>query len=286
MTHTLEELTGKPYLSYSSLSTYLKCGESYRLSRIEKVPEAPAYWLPGGTAVHYGCEVFDQEYEGGLDYQEAVARGVQAYHDKFTEAVAELDAQRDGQEWRAGGRRSKQWPNGEDATWWRTEGPPQVARYADWRLGHSALHIWTVPETGDLAIELPFSTDLGNGNLTHGYIDRIFINEASLELIVVDLKSGQRTPSDPTQLALYATAVEIEHGIRPRYGAYYMTREGALKGEADLSRFDRNMLGMWLTMARTGIENELFLPHIDSMCNTCSVRNYCYAMNPQISSPF
>lgn len=286
MSTTLEELTGKPYLSYSSLSTYLRCGESYRLSRIEHVPEAPAYWLPGGTGVHYGCEVFDRAYEAGEDYSEAVKQGIQAFHDSFSKAVQELDEQRDGQEWRAGGRRTKQWPNGEDAAFWRQDGPVQVANYADWRRAHSALHIWTPPgEEETLAIELPFSSDLGSGVLTHGYIDRIFINEASLELIVVDLKSGQRTPADPTQLALYATGVELTYGVRPRYGAYYMTRKAELAGEADLSRFDKDLLGLWLRMAKEGIENQQFLPRISSECGTCSVQNYCYAKNPLIPTP-
>jgi hypothetical protein len=48
------------YISYSQYETYLSCGEKYRLSRIEQVPEQPAWYLIGGSAVHEATEAYDK----------------------------------------------------------------------------------------------------------------------------------------------------------------------------------------------------------------------------------
>jgi hypothetical protein len=37
----------------------LTCGERYRLQKIEQVPEQPAWYLAGGSAVHEASEVID-----------------------------------------------------------------------------------------------------------------------------------------------------------------------------------------------------------------------------------
>jgi len=55
------------HLSYSQLETFLSCGEKYRLSRIVGVPEEPAWYLIGGSAVHEATEAYDRalfEVEG------------------------------------------------------------------------------------------------------------------------------------------------------------------------------------------------------------------------------
>lgn len=54
------------HISYSSLTTWLDCGWKYYLSRIEKIPEKPAWYFVGGSAVHaatekYDLELFDKE---------------------------------------------------------------------------------------------------------------------------------------------------------------------------------------------------------------------------------
>jgi hypothetical protein len=48
------------HLSYSQLETFLSCGEKYRLSRIVGVPEEPAWYLIGGSAVHEATEAYDR----------------------------------------------------------------------------------------------------------------------------------------------------------------------------------------------------------------------------------
>lgn len=52
------------HVSYSSFTTWLECGYLYFLSRIVEVPEQPAIWNLGGSAVHKATELYDrQEWE-------------------------------------------------------------------------------------------------------------------------------------------------------------------------------------------------------------------------------
>lgn len=46
-------------LSYSQMETLLSCGEKYRLTKIVQVPEQPAWYLIGGSAVHTATETYD-----------------------------------------------------------------------------------------------------------------------------------------------------------------------------------------------------------------------------------
>lgn len=47
------------YLSYSSFSTFLDCGWKWYLTRVMKVEEQPAVWLPAGTAIHSAADAID-----------------------------------------------------------------------------------------------------------------------------------------------------------------------------------------------------------------------------------
>lgn len=47
--------------SYSQFTTWLSCGKQFQLARVVKVPETPAWYLVGGSAVHSATEVFDRE---------------------------------------------------------------------------------------------------------------------------------------------------------------------------------------------------------------------------------
>lgn len=51
--------TAPSYISYSQFSTWLDCGEKYRLTRVVQVSEDPAWFLVGGKAVHTATEAID-----------------------------------------------------------------------------------------------------------------------------------------------------------------------------------------------------------------------------------
>lgn len=45
------------HISHSQVSTYLSCAKRYYLEKVVNVPQVPAWWFVGGSAVH---EVFEQ----------------------------------------------------------------------------------------------------------------------------------------------------------------------------------------------------------------------------------
>jgi len=54
------DLTDLPYLSYSSFTKYLACGELYRLTKIIGVETNDSAWyFTGGSAVHAASEAID-----------------------------------------------------------------------------------------------------------------------------------------------------------------------------------------------------------------------------------
>lgn len=53
------------HLSPSQISSLLICGEQYRLTRVEHVPERPMWASIGGSAVHTLTELLDRGEYGG-----------------------------------------------------------------------------------------------------------------------------------------------------------------------------------------------------------------------------
>ena len=54
------DLTDRDYLSYSSFTTFVECGEKYRLKKVIGVEvEEAAWYFTGGSAVHAGSEAID-----------------------------------------------------------------------------------------------------------------------------------------------------------------------------------------------------------------------------------
>ena len=49
------------HVSYSAFTTWLECGYLYFLSRVVEVPEQPAIWNLGGSAVHKATELYDMQ---------------------------------------------------------------------------------------------------------------------------------------------------------------------------------------------------------------------------------
>ena len=49
-------------------------------------------------------------------------------------------------------------------------------------------------------------------------------------------------------------------------------------------------VGKWFKQAKFAIENDVFLPHVTSMCSSCSVRQFCsafggsFAKNPNVDT--
>lgn len=264
---TLEALTGRNYLSYSALNTLNDCGERFRLERVVQVPQTQAWWFIGGSAFHLATEWLDRgEQEDPLA----------AWRHALEQELAEAAPDGDYSAIRAGGRASKQWPNKENLDWWAANGPQLVSDYVAWREGKKSEGWQLFDGPAGPAIEVPIAIGFDDV-LVKGFIDRVFVNGDG-ELIVVDLKTGNHKPASSLQLGVYALGVERHLGVRPILGSYYMARKAELSEPASLLHFSPELVGQWFSKAKKIIEAELFMPHVTSLCGTCSVSEYCAAV--------
>ena len=280
---SLEAKMGKIHLSYSGLETWLHCGEQFRLQRILRVEQKPAYYLSGGSAVHHATEAADRELEYGASYEEAAEVGVDEFHEYFH---AELEKEPDLEKWAAGGRATKANPNKEDAGWWATQGPVMVRDWVKWREENQSTSVLALTDsdlTQHMGIEVPIDFELEGGVRVRGYIDRVFTSGSAP--LIVDLKTGSREPASGLQLAIYRLGLRKNYGMDVSLGSFYMARKAALSGLVDVSRYTEAMLSRWFRDLTQAIERDIYIPNITAMCNTCSVKDFCYAQNPAAELP-
>lgn len=250
---TLLDLTGSGSLSYSSMTSYLDCGERYRLEKVAKVPQSEAWWFVGGSALHKATE--------WLDLGE-IADPVEAWDKAFAAEIAQVE---DVATLRAGGRATKDWPGKEDGAWWSHHGPVFTKRWVNWRDNIG----WTLA-----FVEQPFEVEIGEV-MVRGYVDRGFV-DSNGQGIVVDLKSGRNMPP-ALQLALYRLGLAKALGQTFDMGAYWSARTGQASELHLLPRFSEELVGTWLSNVKTGIEAGLFTPRLSPLCGSCSVNQYCAA---------
>lgn len=201
----------------------------------------------------------------------------------FRESLAEAEAEKAGQTWKAGGRATKAWPNKENRDWWYSEGPNMVHAYYNWRQQNPNLQVWHTPE-GLPAIEFAANVTLPDGTILKAYIDRVFEDKQTGQQIIVDLKTG-KPPASSLQLAVYRLALEQTFGAAPRYGAYWMARQSTFDKVHDLDQYPTSIVARWMTDIAKAIKLGLFVPNITSMCNYCGVQQHCYVFNPELTPP-
>jgi putative RecB family exonuclease len=268
---TLESITGKNYISHSAMSTWLSCGWQYYLTRIKQVPESPAYWFAGGSAVHQATEIYDAlPPESNFDPTEVF---ISQWEKNYKEAD-------NGRPWRSGGRATKAYPNKEDASWWLANGPDMVDYWIQFRK-NSGYQLYLLPD-GTPAIETELNQTVG-GVLMKAFLDRLTVAPTG-ELVIVDIKTGSKEPAGQTQLGIYAILVEKTLGIRPSLGAYFMARTGELTQPVNLDRYTEARLASWAKGFELAIENKIFIPSVGFMCGTCSVNHACYAVGGKDSN--
>lgn len=190
---------------------------------------------------------------------------------------------------RAGGRPTKAMPYGEDGTWWKAQGPAYIQSWLSWRQANPNLHILTM-EDGSPAIELGVQADIEVDDneviQLKGYIDRVFVDDNTGQVLIVDLKTGKTTPNG-MQLGFYKRALKAAYGIDVQYGAYWMAREGSLSSIEDLDRYTDQVIDYWVAKTYAGVKAGVFLPHVTNLCKGCGVKQHCYVFNPNTRfSPF
>lgn len=185
---------------------------------------------------------------------------------------------------RAGGRATKAHPNKEDEAWWHEHGPAMVEAWVKWRDESGYMIAELTP--GVPAIEVAVKTMI-SGLEVQMHIDRVMFMPSSDgtisrdNFVIVDLKSGKNPPKSDLQLGLYAAGLEKTLGWRPRWGAYWMAREGTLGYLVDLDQYPTVIIEDMMAQFKTARENKVFLPNM-SHCPMCSVKEHCKYRNPQL----
>jgi len=172
---------------------------------------------------------------------------------------------------RVGGRATKLNPNKEDATFWQTAGPKWVNAYIEWRKANPTWKIWTAPD-GNPGIELAL-TPVVEGVPIKMIIDRVF--EVNGELVIVDLKTSQQTPSSSLQLGFYKLGLEQTFGIDVKWGTYYMSRGSNISEMVDLSEYTYDKMEYLITQFDKARKAGVFLPNTNNCQYLCGLTAHC-----------
>ena len=172
---------------------------------------------------------------------------------------------------RIGGRATKANPNKEDITFWQTAGPKWVEAYIAWRKANANWKIWTAPD-GNPGIELAL-TPVVAGVPVKMIIDRVF--EVNGELVIVDLKTSQNTPTSSLQLGFYKLGLEQTFGVEVKWGTYYMSRGSNVSEMVDLSEYTYDKMEYLITQFDKARKSAIFLPNTNSCQYMCGLTEYC-----------
>ena len=182
----------------------------------------------------------------------------------------------DYSEWKASGRATKANPNKEDGDWWTVNGEEMFNNWVKWRNGVHGWQLWEY--NGIPAIELELNP-IWNDVPVQMHIDRVMVNPDG-ELVVIDIKTGSRTPTSDLQLAFYAAGMEDMLGIRPRWGAYWMAREGVVSEMIDLDKYTKEDIIDIVTKFDKARKENIFIPNF-SHCVMCNLKTKCKYKNEE-----
>lgn len=183
-----------------------ECGLAYRLLSRDKVPEVPAWWNVGGSALHECARWFEMRIiEGMGTYALTDEASRSMWAEQFAGQIAALEAETPfgRSQWRAANKGTE----GED--WWNEVGPLMVRDYsaasAQWHADGWA--ILTVPKgpAMELEMRMPIMGMAHGGELT-GHLDQAWfrLDEGDTwEIRIRDLKSGRTLPCDTWQTESY-----------------------------------------------------------------------------------
>ena len=248
-----------PYRSYSQLTEWMKCGESFRLTRRVGVKEKPSVWLPGGTAFHNTTERYDLDSLHGMSITSVWHEELQAaIEEQINNAPVEFQ---DPSTWRVAGRGK------ETLDWWREKGPEWCEAYVRWR------------EASDLqlvenGVEAELMPQL-SGVLVKMYPDRVFVDKHG-QALIVDLKTGSSEQPSSLQLGVYRVGVAKLTGLDAEWGAFYSARKGALEPPVRLDQWTEERIGALFATFDEQERAGQYLPNIGSHCKyMCSVKQWC-----------
>lgn len=192
----------------------------------------------------------------------------------FNDAVKETEERSSipSSEWKVAGRKTAARPDGEDLPFWQNDGLKQVESYYKW-YASSGWKIATMPD-GRPGIEWAADVTFG-GTPVRMVVDAIY--QVGEDLVIVDYKTGSRTPFGAIQAGLYASGIERMYGIRPKWGAFFMTRKGELDELLDLSPLSMEYFDYVFGAMNHSTMNGWFPPSVGESCRMCSFTAQCPA---------
>lgn len=251
-----------PRMSHSRYDDYAKCGEMYRLKRVEKVPYTPSIYAVAGTAFHEWTDRFDEApfFDGRDDW----------YSTRLGELIAE-DEEKSGFTF-------KDWDNpahkrgaNESALdkFVTVVGPDMIRKYIDWRANTA----WQIADLGGAdGIELEIKYTLqGVDEIVK--IDRVFQIPETDALVAIDTKTWSKRRTS-AQLPTYLVALR-QAGFNVGHAAYYEARKGEVTELKDYRHWDGNRLAALHVQAAHMISEGWFLPAPGEACGMCDVKRHC-----------
>lgn len=282
----------KPRLSFSAAKTLRGCGEAYRLERVIKVQGRPNWSSISGTAFHSLVENIMLGEHGSLaspssmaEFNADPARHVRAHMDAAVARELERSDNWTEEDIRPTGTRAKTvtasgGPNKADRAWMEYWLPSWVRGWDEWRR-RSPWDLYLFDD-GSPAVEVEFNVDM-DGVGVKGFVDAIFRNRLSGELVAVDWKAGVRVPDSPEQLGTYRVGLWLEYGLDVNWGCYFMARKSETTHIHDLRSYTLERLGWQFNMLADRVEAGDYAPNYSS-CHFCSVADWCYAVGGEKSA--
>lgn len=257
-------------MSWSREEELGSCGLKYRIKREsgDGQPEQPSWWLIGGSAVD---AIVNEICRGvKVDYDPA-----QAFRDELAAEIARREVA--NPDWPIGSWKAAD-KGRQDGAWWREHGAVMCQNYYAWHIKREE-DGWMVA-----GVQLSLEGSFIAGRPFLGYVDQVWIHQATRTLEIVDTKSGG-TPANVNQLRHYAVALASfpNHAELLRTStvrlATYDARNATLKqlGDGNPERH-RPLVEFMVTSAWRQLEMEHFPANTNSGyggCGSCAVRRAC-----------
>ena len=172
---------------------------------------------------------------------------------------------------RVGGRATKANPQKEDVNFWQATGPQWVQAYIDWRKANPDWKLWKTPQ-GVPAIELAMLPEFA-GVPVKMILDRVF--EVNGELVIVDLKTSQQTPTNTLQLGFYKVGMLKTFGIDVKWGTYWMARQHGVSPLVSLEQYTEDKLEYLVAGFDKARKAGIFLPNTNNCQYKCGLTDFC-----------
>jgi RecB family exonuclease len=176
---------------------------------------------------------------------------------------------------RWGGRKTKEFPNGEDAAWWHKQGEFMLRRYVATREALSEAG-YGVVEGG---VEMKALAEIG-GRPVLGYLDKFLMHESG-EPVIVDYKTGRIGSAEPFQFATYAALVRRTRGLVVERALAVFLRAPDAGRRVQPIEFVRlvDRIDEVYATAVAGIDAGMFPVRPSDFCKSCAVRAHCWYWN-------